>query len=338
MDDMDTATDVTNGSGTLRSPASSPTLIASSGQASLPMRIGDAYKMRLTVPTRKPAGDGNANLVDSVGASPVPFDLHTTEEQLLDSIERDIARTPDGFTNASTKIFNVGHDRNPIPFYKRLANGPETSVVFLLQKATPRERAASTEVYDPEGDFDTNTFYPNVPPVRFRMIVTSPTRVDKGVLSELKALTFADITLLDRAETKRLRLPDSDALRGYVVPGVIAGTYLRLPVADNGPFPGMATLPREIKDRPLDPMPKPATNRPIRLGTATAGDGRTVDVRIEPTDLVTHMQVLGAPGSGKTTFLVNLGRELARQGIGFVFFSTHLITAMQRFNKQRAAK
>ena len=228
MDNMDTATNVTNGSGTLRSPASNPTLIASSGQAWQAMRI------------------------------------------------------------------------------KALRQGD-----------------ASTEVCDPEGDFDTNTFYPNVPPVRFRMIITSPTRVDKGVLSELKALTFADITRLDRAETKRLQLPDSDALRGYVVPGVIAGTYLRLPVADNGAFPGMATLPREIKDRPLDPMPKPATNRPIRLGTATAGDGRTVDVRIEPTDLVTHMQVLGAPGSGKTTFLVNLGCELARQGIGFAFFSTH---------------
>lgn len=290
---------------------------------SLPMRIGDAYEMQLTIPTRKPAGDGDVNLVDPMGSAPVSAGLHTTEERLLDSIERDIARMPDGFTNASTTIFNVGHDRNPIPFYKRLANGPDTSVVFLLQKATPRERAASTEVYDPEGDFDTNTFYPNVPPVRFRMVVASPTRVDKGVLSELKALTFADITHLDKTEADRLRMPDSDTLRGYVVPGAIAGAYLRLPVAADGPFPGMATLPAEIKDHPLDPMPQPATDRPIRLGAATAGDGRTVDVRIEPTDLVTHMQVLGAPGSGKTTFLVNLGRELARQGIGFAFFSTH---------------
>lgn len=289
----------------------------------LPMRIGDAYEMRLPVSVRKPSAPEHASASGPLDGTAEFSKPRTTEEQLLDSIEQDLACTSEGFTNDTAKIFNVGHDRDPVPLYERLACGPETSVVYLLEKATPKERAAATEVYDPHSDFDTSIFYPNMPPVRFRMIVASPTRVDKGVLSELKALTYADFTHLDQAESARLRLPDSNTLRGYAIPGTIAGAYLRLPVAADDPFPGMVTVPAERKDHPLDPMPAPATDCPIRLGAATAGDGSTVDVTIEPTDLVTHLQVIGAPGSGKTTFLVNLGRELARQGIGFAFFSTH---------------
>lgn len=287
---------------------------------SLPMRIGDAYEMRMSAAPNKPDKPEIISLDPNGPFAPKP---RTEEEQAFDSIAQDLSRMPRGFANGMAHTFNVGHDSSPIPLYKRLAHGPETSIVYLLEKAEAEERGAATTVYDPKGSLGESINFPNMPPVRFRMFVTSPTRVDKGVLSELKAITYADFDHLGKAEANRLRLPDSGTLRGCAIPAAAAGAYLRLPVADGGPFPGMATIPAKRDDQPLDPMPAPATDRPIRLGTATAGDGSTVDVKIEPTDLVTHMQVLGAPGSGKTTFLVNLGRELARQGIGFAFFSTH---------------
>lgn len=276
----------------------------------LPMRVADAYELRLPLPSESDRSNGR-----------MPTHEPGDEESILDYAEQPIDE-PLAFTNGSEGPYDFNHSISPIPLYEELA-ASDNSIVYLLERANANERNIANALYDPSGGLAFCSFLPNTPPMRFRTLITSPTRVSKGVLSEFKELTGAVLTRVGATEMNRLSTPDPSSLRGYVIPGVVAGVYLRLPVAEEKPFPGMATVPAERKDRPLDPMPRPAADRPIRLGTATLGDGSMTSMALEPTDLATHMQVIGAPGSGKTTFLVNLARELARQGIGFACFSTH---------------
>lgn len=78
--------------------------------------------------------------------------------------------------------------------------------------------------------------------------------------------------------------------------------------------------------------PAPATNAGVSLGEGRDSTGSPTDVRVLPADLLRHALVIGPSGTGKTTLLAHLARELAQQGHGVSVIDPHgtLVQALAR--------
>lgn len=239
---------------------------------------------------------------------------YTEEDRMLAGLENDLAHDPHGFTKGASNWLNPSHTMPPTLLFDAMLR-EDSTITYMLCKADP----------DAVGLFDgQELFYaPNTPPLSLRVCVAAPYVVDRGLLSEYKTLTGANFRHLSPTELQRACEPRSKDLRECVMPADTVSTYLQFPTAGTDTIAGMDVLPPERKRRPLEMPYEPARTDPIRLGTAIGRMGDTINVTMGPRDLTTHMHVIGAPGSGKTTFLVNLANELTNRHIGFMTLSTH---------------
>ncbi|NYE05811.1 hypothetical protein F4694_002586 [Bacillus niacini] len=95
----------------------------------------------------------------------------------------------------------------------------------------------------------------------------------------------------------------------YLVTRDEAVSFFRLPIAINGEFPGITI--RESKGSRVAQVPPEATQGDIPLGNVVSRDQLTdVPIKITLSDLKKHMLVLGVPGSGKTTFTLDVVQQL----------------------------
>lgn len=81
--------------------------------------------------------DGGLDM--EVGDAIALIELRATEEQTLESVERDLSHAAGRFTNNVTKILNAGHGCDTAHLYERLTNGSEASLIYLMEAdAHPR--------------------------------------------------------------------------------------------------------------------------------------------------------------------------------------------------------
>ncbi|WEV59389.1 hypothetical protein OZX67_02160 [Bifidobacterium sp. ESL0728] len=281
-----------------------------------PTPIRDGYEALL------PPGDIGVNRGARRSENSSP-NLLTTDELILKNMEKDLRHNPQGFTNGTASPIDAYHYIDPTALFKTLGENDGSSIIYCLHKAGQNDQTMAQELFDTHDVMSRLVIIPNTPPLGVRVFITAPDRVSKSMLSEYKSLTGANFLHLDARGLKDATSPSAASIKGYAMPAAAASAFLRLPIAGEHPFKGMLTAAQDHRVHPLDSLPVPASTKPISLGTALDGTGETVDVTVKPEDLTEHMHVIGAPGSGKTTFLVDLACELSRQGVGFVFLSTH---------------
>jgi len=113
--------------------------------------------------------------------------------------------------------------------------------------------------------------------------------------------------------------PSAAALAGHAVPAGLANCLVRVPAAGCAPVPGLRTEPAPLQVVALDPVPPPPPRATaVRLGSAWTAAGRRTAVLMDVADLRHHLAVIGAPGTGRTTAIVALARELERVGLACV--------------------
>lgn len=278
---------------------------ACADRPSVETTVRDGYEIRPSM-----AGDCQ----DGRRQDPDDIDLSTEEERVLSALEGDLTCGMNGFTKGTCNILSPFHETPSTMLFDAMRRA-DTTITYALYKAEPDAISLL--------DGQDLGFAPNTPPLSLRVCITAPDIVDRGVLSEYKTLSCANFRRLTGRELHSACVPQPQDMRECVLPIGIVSTYLRFPTAGANPVKGMATLPRERFRRPLEQPYEPARVKPIRLGGAIDETGSAIDVTVEPEDLTTHMHVMGAPGSGKTTFLVDLAHELASQGVGFICLSTH---------------
>ncbi|OXN00210.1 type IV secretory system conjugative DNA transfer family protein [Bifidobacterium vansinderenii] len=257
---------------------------------------------------------------------PIGFDMPdepSLDDRFFTIMNDDLQYSPHGFSNGMPSPIDALHTKDVASLFDTMLQHDDTTITYMMHRADPTAQTTITQLYDANRDFSKLSDLPNTPPIRFHATISAPVMVSRAVLSEFKTLTSADFRHLTMQDHLDSCDPDSVTLRGSLMPAAGASAFLRLPVAGTKPFPGMRSERMPIEPHVLDPMPEPATTMPIRIGSAVTAEGEHVDVTLEATDLTRHLHVLGAPGSGKTTFLVDLACELADQGVGFIFLSTH---------------
>ncbi|TPF95880.1 hypothetical protein EP30_10165 [Bifidobacterium sp. UTCIF-39] len=250
-------------------------------------------------------------------------DDDTLDDRFLTIMNNDLLYSAHGFSNGMPSPIDSLHGKDATMLFRTMLAHEGTAITYMMHRADPIGQAMATQLYDRNRDFSQLPAFPNTPPIQFRVTISAPDRVSGAVLSEFKTLTSSDIRHMTMEEYLDSCSPESATLRGNLIPAAGASAFLRLPVADTKPFPGMHSERMPVAPRVLDPMPEPAEDHPIRLGSVLTAEGEHVDVAVEPSDLTRHLHILGAPGSGKTTLLVNLACELADQSVGFIFLSTH---------------
>lgn len=112
-------------------------------------------------------------------------------------------------------------------------------------------------------------------------------------------------------------------LSGAVQPFGVAQCLVRIPAC--GEAAVRCGIPTRAAETPVVPLTS-ETDAPtsgLRLGTAVTEDGSSRAVRVGVDDLLLHTQILGAPGTGKSTLLAALVSEAAAAGIGVTVLESH---------------
>lgn len=226
------------------------------------------------------------------------------------------------------------HPQNATPLFERLADCPDTAIVFCLAAANETERSVSSSSLARQWNSDIADYqlYNRIS-LRFRAFLIARQRVPVSLRAEYQLLNpLCRFRKVIESRDALLMLPGEaddvmcgDWLGGFVQPlgGVLS--MMQLPVAGEEPCKGFAGIKPPAKVRALDPMPPlpAAADKPIRIGDVSTGSGVRKGVSMSIGDFARHMHIIGQPGSGKTTFLVNLAAQLLRQGVGFACFSPH---------------
>lgn len=112
-------------------------------------------------------------------------------------------------------------------------------------------------------------------------------------------------------------------LSGAVQPFGVAQCLVRLPAC--GETAVRCGIPTREAETPAVPLTSAAETSAsgLRLGTAMTEVGSSRAVRVGVDDLLLHTQILGAPGTGKSTLLAALVTEAAAAGIGVSVLESH---------------
>lgn len=129
------------------------------------------------------------------------------------------------------------------------------------------------------------------------------------------------LTALDEAEIARVEASGLLAVAGHVRPEGWALALLRVPVAGEQPVPGFPSHHPAVTERPLVGAQRAAGGVPV--GTATGPDGRRTSVVVQPADLLRHLAIEGATGSGKTSLVATLVAGLSARGVGCTLLEHH---------------
>lgn len=161
-------------------------------------------------------------------------------------------------------------------------------------------------------------------PVRMSMYVSTPgphvpARIRTVLRAGRRELDIDPVGMFEEASVgaawESVR-PDS------VIPAGCAQAMLLAPAASAEPLMGVATADQPTQVHPLmEDLREPAV--PIRLGSAKAVTGPARDVRLDSSDLLRHLQILGQTGTGKSTLLAALMEEIAASGAGCVLLDPH---------------
>ena len=87
--------------------------------------------------------------------------------------------------------------------------------------------------------------------------------------------------------------------------------------------PEHASAAPRLRSIPCVRTATPDSKGTVDLGTGRDERGSTRAVRLRPQDLLRHALVVGPSGTGKTTFLAHLARELIRTGNGVTVLDPH---------------
>lgn len=162
-------------------------------------------------------------------------------------------------------------------------------------------------------------------PVRMRVLVgvddgsSIPARLAAtlGWLASDIALRTVDTP----QERHRLWHGSEGFLEGHAVPRGMAQGLVRVPVA--GEVTEVIGLRCSSSTVPDVPLAEAFPEDGIRLGTGLDSAGREVEVAMGVIQTTQHMHVIGASGSGKTTFTAAVIGECVRQGMGVTVIDPH---------------
>ena len=196
--------------------------------------------------------------------------------------------------------------------------GPGLIVRYRLAPAGPVDSQLVAEAvhhhWDPEhGDAHEYVGHP----VRMRAFVGSrrgalPGRAHAVVRRWASGLDLRDVAPED---IEAAWSGDALSLSYHAVPVGHAMALLRLPAAVQS-FPGLPTAEPPVRLRPLDPVP-PTSEHGLRLGRARTAGGAWTDVQLGTTDLLQHLAIQGATGSGKTTIVGALCHAVQAAGASY---------------------
>ncbi len=182
----------------------------------------------------------------------------------------------------------------------------------LLEESMVRDAVAATWNGDPE---DLLAYLGR--PVRVRAMLAG-VGGDVPPLARMAARGLASHLDLVTTDGDAWR-QSAAALAGHAVPVGLAHCLVRVPAAGCAPVPGLRTEPAPLQVVALDPVPPPPPSATaVRLGSAWTAAGRRTAVLMDVADLRHHLAVIGGPGTGRTTAIVALARELERAGVACV--------------------
>lgn len=239
--------------------------------------------------------------------------------------------------NVSQQFQKVVGGRDAVPqgvpdpmwdFLRCTRDVPGAAILTLLAPASELEQTMADSYWQPAFQGGSNTewqMWRGVQMVRARSFlcadighIPSRMRAERKIMSQ--RITFAPLSGNDR---EALRRPGADAMKGFAVPFGVYRSLIALPAAGNNKrVPGLASIKPMANIVPLDKaesMPEPF----LRLGEAIGVDEKRFPVGQSPSDKLLHTQIIGKPGHGKTTLLVNDCVEYATNGVGFMYLDPH---------------
>lgn len=162
-------------------------------------------------------------------------------------------------------------------------------------------------------------------PVRIRCFVgqqgafLSP-RLRAAVLRMGVGLRIVDRDLADEG-IRAAWEGDILSLSGSVQPAGVALCFVRLPAS--GDLARVCGVPTAEADTPPVPLSINPAKEGVRLGSAWSSTGALLDVHCALQDLLLHTQILGATGTGKSSLLAGLVREVTSMGFGVSVIEPH---------------
>lgn len=163
-------------------------------------------------------------------------------------------------------------------------------------------------------------------PLRVRMFlgVQNPAGVARVRASVLRLARGVRLQSLDSADpvVERAWRGALSSLQGVPRPEGLALAMLRLPAApEESRVFGVRTAQRPTATVPISDHLVGRSG--LHLGRAVTTAGKEVDVTLDPQDLLRHLQIIGASGSGKTSALAGLVTAAANAGLGCTVLSPH---------------
>ena len=216
----------------------------------------------------------------------------------------------------------AGSGRDAVPLHRNdpmwdLLEVLDTGMTISVSPASEIERQMADSAWAPTfsgGNKSEWQMYRDTP-IRTRVTVGE---VSARTLAELKIMTVRTrFEPLNSRDAEALQVPSVDQLLGYALPKGAACAKWHLPAAAIGhPVPGMKVARSAAHfmpyERPKRPVPA------LRLGSARDHTGKKKAVLLSSSDLMRHMSVVGASGSGKSTVIRALLLEWVTQGRGAV--------------------
>ena len=197
---------------------------------------------------------------------------------------------------------------------------PGAAILILLSSASPLEQSMADSYWQSafQGGEDKEwQMWRGTQMIRARSFlcsdigwIPSRMRAERKIMSQ--RIGFSELSPADREE---LRHPSVETVKGFAVPFGVYQALVPLPSAGVGRrVLGIPTVKEAAATVPLDPAPEPATPF-LRQGEALATDGTRFPVGQGPADYLRHKQIIGQPGSGKTTLEVNDCVQFASSGV-----------------------
>lgn len=237
-------------------------------------------------------------------------------------------------TQSSFRSQVSGRDAVPQPlpdpmwnFLRCARTVPGGAILTLLAPASELEDSMADSAWSQAFHGGSNTewqMWRGVRMIRARSFLCAdtgrvPTRMRAARTQMSQRIGFDVVRAADQRE---LRVPNPDILKGFAVPFGVYGSLVTLPAAGVGErIPGLPTVKPPVPVVPLDVTDAPRGI--LRLGEASTPDGQLVPVHQSPFDKLRHTQIVGKPGGGKTTMLVNDCVQYHTHGVGFLYLDPH---------------
>lgn len=284
---------------------------------------------------------GPTSLIEAIDTPPtlptpleevVPIRTTDTDDPFADILTDELAQDSD---DPQFRKLVGGRDAIPqgIPdpmkeFFECMRTVPGAAILTLLSPASDLEQSMADSYWRPAFRGTSNTerqMWFGTTAICVRSFLCSSTgtipprmRAERRIMSQ--RIGFSPVSPTDQEE---LRHPSVEALKGFAVPYGVYRALAPMPAAGIGQhLPGMPTLKPPATIVPLDPIPE--TPEPfLRLGEAMSVAEEQIVVGQSPADKLLHTHIIGKPGRGKTTLLVNNCVQYANNGVGFIYLDPH---------------